>query len=619
MTEDTDNFTRLTWGDLEEWAGAKTLSRGRRYQQEGRVRDLARLPDGDLIAWVAGTERYATTVSADGESIESRCTCPVGVSCKHAVAVVLEYIESVKNDLPIPAAAENDPRLRLIDADFRIASSPDPSLHLYLEELTKSELIDLIETLARLDPRVRSAIADRRSFATAGATPLVEELLAEIDSITDEDPWIEYSSHGIPDYSGVIMKMNALLSRGHFDEIIEIGEVLLRKGTRQIEMVDDEGETTDQITAGMDIVFAALAASSRPAHEKILYAIDAELEDEYGVCEGAGIVLGEDHPGEEWSIAADRLLRRLKGGDRPEAADDYISKYRRRHLVSMAVMALDKASRHDDATDLQVREAMRTGGYPEVVARLLSEGQQDEALQWILKGIAETEEDEPGIADRLRDTLLDIRRKEGDWPAVAAIRAEEFFRKPTHRAFRDLEEASIHAGVRDEVRDAAMHYLITGKRPPAGESVILGVLPDTGIKVQPQPWKTAAPITETLIEIAIAEKNPDEVLRWYDQWEEDGVSRYLEHNLEDRVADAVVGAYPERAFTIWKKRAERLIGEVRPQSYETSLRYLRKLQSHMPPPEWEKYRDELRRTHARKRRFLEVLDRVEDRQIIKDI
>lgn len=617
MTEEPDNFTRLTWGDLEEWAGPNTLSRGRRYQQEGRVRDLALLPGGDLIAWVAGTERYATTVTADGESIESWCTCPVGESCKHAVAVVLEYIESVKNDLTIPAAAGNDPRLRLIDPDLRIASSPDPSLRLYLEGLTKDELIDFIETLSGIDPRIRSAIDDRRSVATAGATPLVGELLAEIDTITDEDPWIEYSSHGIPDYSRVIMKMDALLSMGHTDEIIDIGETLLRKGTRQIEMVDDEGETSDQIAACMDVVFAALAASRRPAHEKILYAIRAELEDEYGVCEGAGMVLAEDHPREEWSIAADRLLGQLKGAGRPE--DDFTSKYQRRCLVDMAVMTLDKAGRRDEAMDLQMREAGRTGGYAEVVARLLSEGQQGEALQWILKGIAATEANEPGIADRLRDTLLEIREKEGDWPAVAAIRAEGFFRKPTYQTFRDLEEASIHAGVRDEVRDAAMHYLITGKRPPAGDSVIPGVLPDTGIKVRPQPRETTAPITETLIEIAIAEERPDEVLRWYDRWEEDGVARYLKHNLEDRIADAVAGAYPERAFAIWKKRAERLINEVRPQSYEVSLQYLRKLQSHMPPPEWEEYRDELRRKHARKKRFLEVLDRVEDRQIIKDI
>ena len=614
MIEEPDNFTRLTWGDLEEWAGAKTLSRGRRYQQEGRVRDLACLPGGDLIAWVAGTERYATTVTTDGESIESWCTCPVGESCKHAVAVVLEYIESVKNSLPIPAATESDPRLRLINSDFSIVSSPDPSLHIYLEELTKDELIDLIETLARLDPRARSMIDDQRSFATADTTPLVEELLAEIDSITGEETWFEHLSHGIPDYSRVILKMNALLSKGCFDEITEIGEVLLRKGTQQIEMVDDEGETIDQITACMDIVFAALAASNRPAHEKILYAIEAELDDEYGICEGAGMVLAGDHPREEWSIAADRLLRQLV-----DMTDGFTSKYQRRCLVDMAVMALDKAGRRDEAMDLQIKEAVRTGGYMEVVTRLLNEGRQDEAIGWILKGIAATEVNDPCIAGRLRDTLTKIREKEGDWPTVAAIRADAFFRDPTYQTFIALEKASRRAGVRDEVRDVAMHYLITGKRPPAGEGVIPGVLPDTGIKVRSRPREIAAPATGILIEIAIAEERPDEVLLWYDHWEEDGVTRYLKHNLDDRIADAVAGAYPARAFAIWKEKAERLINEVRPQSYEASLYYLRKLQSHMPPREWEEYRDELRHTHARKRRFLEVLDRVEDRRIIKDI
>ena len=97
------------------------------------------------------------------------------------------------------------------------------------------------------------------------------------------------------------------------------------------------------------------------------------------------------------------------------------------------------------------------------------------------------------------------------------------------------------------------------------------------------------------------------------------IERYLRDNLEDRVADAVVDAYPERAIGIWKKKAERLIAETRPQSYEESLRYLRRLRSYMPPPEWEEYREELRRKHVRKRRFLEVLDRVGDRRIISSI
>ncbi|NMC89758.1 MAG: hypothetical protein GYA64_09090, partial [Methanomicrobiales archaeon] len=117
----------------------------------------------------------------------------------------------------------------------------------------------------------------------------------------------------------------------------------------------------------------------------------------------------------------------------------------------------------------------------------------------------------------------------------------------------------------------------------------------------------------------IAEEAPDEILRWYDQWEEDQIDRYLGPNLEDRVADAIADTHLERAIAIWKKKAEKFIARVQVQAYEASLRYLRRLQSHMPPEEWEKYREDLRRTHARKRRFLEVLDRVEDRRIIEDI
>lgn len=606
-------FTRLTWGDLEEWAGAKTLSRGRRYQEEGRVQDLARLPGGgDLIAWVTGTRRYATAVSMDDEFIESWCTCPVGVSCKHAVAVVLEYLESVKDNRLTPIASAGDPRLQMLSMESA-PPSPDLPLRSYLEGLTKDELINLLETLSLYNPDVRTAIDDRRSIAKDGAGPLAVALLSEIDAIADEEPWGECWGHGIPDYSTVQERMGALISMGHVDEVALAGKVLLQKGTRQIETVNDEGETFDQIAACMDMVFSALAASSWPGHKKILYVIEAELEDEYDLCRDAWRVLEEDFPKEEWDIAADQLLKRLKETPSAGDFDNFTSKYRRRRLVTMAVMALDRAGRQDEATGLQISEAGRTDAYPAVVIRLLNEGQRDEALEWIYRGIAEIGEEAPGIAKRLRAILRDTWEQEGNWPGVAAIYAEAFLYDPTYRAFEELEEAAHRAGVYDEVRGAAMHYLITG------EDTISGILPDTGMKGRKPRWKIAIPVTDTLIEIAIAEEAPDEILRWYDQWEEDQIDRYLGPNLEDRVADAIADTHLERAIAIWKKKAEKFIARVQVQAYEASLRYLRRLQSHMPPEEWEKYREDLRRKHARKRRFLEVLDRVEDRRIIEDI
>ena len=60
-----DPFTNLTWDDLNEWAGSKIVTRGRSYQRQGRVSALAVTTDSALIAWVDGSERYATKVAMD--------------------------------------------------------------------------------------------------------------------------------------------------------------------------------------------------------------------------------------------------------------------------------------------------------------------------------------------------------------------------------------------------------------------------------------------------------------------------------------------------------------------------------------------------------------------------
>ena len=72
-----DQFADLTWNHLEEWAGGKIVSRGKNYQRQGRVRDLAVTEDDGLMAWVDGTERYATRVVMDDDGLpDSICTCP---------------------------------------------------------------------------------------------------------------------------------------------------------------------------------------------------------------------------------------------------------------------------------------------------------------------------------------------------------------------------------------------------------------------------------------------------------------------------------------------------------------------------------------------------------------
>jgi len=82
-----DKFSRLTWNDIDGWTSGNIISRGRTYQRQGRVFDLVVTTDGGLIAWVEGSERYATKVvmNTDGQ-LDSICTCPYRFDCKHGVA-----------------------------------------------------------------------------------------------------------------------------------------------------------------------------------------------------------------------------------------------------------------------------------------------------------------------------------------------------------------------------------------------------------------------------------------------------------------------------------------------------------------------------------------------------
>src|SRR6185437_7222953 len=55
-------WTALSWDDLAEWAGSRSVERGRAYQKQRRVHDLVISADGRLLATVTGGARYAVTV-----------------------------------------------------------------------------------------------------------------------------------------------------------------------------------------------------------------------------------------------------------------------------------------------------------------------------------------------------------------------------------------------------------------------------------------------------------------------------------------------------------------------------------------------------------------------------
>jgi len=628
-------FKHVSWAVLEDWAGATIAARGQSYQRSHRVADLARTPEGEIVAWVQGTHRYATLVDWDEQGLRSACTCPYEDTCKHAVAVVLAYREQLDQRREVPTVADTDPRLILLEDDADgwdkedwdeedeedEVPAPPPTespLRAFLEQQTNAQLIEMLEELAGRFPAVRDALEARRKLAAGTAAELVRDVRRLIATTSAEPGWRnEWDGEGsTPDYAPVRDRLELLLRRGYADEVVSLGETLLKAGTDQVEESHDQGETAEEVASCMDVVFRALVQSSRTPSAKLLWAIETVLRDEYDLCSGVDVVWTQPYTAEDWRQVADALGERLSGlpvtGDRA----DFSRTYARGRLSSWAITALQRAGREADVIALAEREADLNGDYVRLVKLLIAAGRTAEAEQWITRGIEALGQTQLGTVRELRDTLRDLREQAGDWSGVAAMRAEEFFEHPSMAGLLQLRATTERAGVWPAVRANVLHYLETGEPPEetarvAGDRQIPAwPLLATGLPRHTQRWPAQFPKIGLLIEIAAHERQPGQVLHWYDR-RPPGVGGRSDID-ESLVADAVADAYPERAIAIWKKLAEAQIAQTQPRAYEVAVSYLRKLRDLLArlgrSDEWRRYVTELRQTNGRKRRLVEMLD-----------
>jgi len=638
-----DPFNALTWDELQEWAGAVIVSRGQRYQRSRQVQGLARTSSGGLVAWVLGSHRYATRVETEDDKLVAVCTCPYEGVCKHAVALVLEYLEQAKCNRAIPTVAEQDQRLQLLghdgdeeewdgkdeqdatDEEFmpvperparKAAKAATVAWLSFLEQQSQPQLLALLKDVAHRYPDVRRFLRDWHHLSAGAMPKLVKNLRAEIAALSAEPGWHHHwnGEGSIPDYSRVRNCLKALLAQRHADAVVEVGAQLLEAGTRQVEMSDDEGETAEEIASCLDIVFQALPQSSRTPAEQMRWAVEADLTDEYELCRGAKSFWDQSHPVEAWNGLAEQLALRLTQDGPHKAQDEFSENFRRDRLSNWLILALDRAGRREEIIPLCRQEAEKTGSYLRLVEHLTKAEQWEEVAEWIRTGIVATEKRWPGIAAQLRTAFREMREQQQDWHSAAALRADEFFLEPSVQTFQALEKAAQRAGVGAEVRAAARQYLETGARPQPRTQ--LWPLSASELKTTTGCLPIQPPMTNILIDIAIAENRPDEVLRWYDRRTPRPRGRFM----EDRIAEAVVAMYPERAVAIWKQLAEEQISLTKPKAYEAASDHLRKvgrvLKRQGQEQDWQGYLAALRRAHERKRRLVEMLDMLSGRRIV---
>jgi uncharacterized Zn finger protein len=667
---DPNPLWNFTWSDLDAWVGAKTLARGRQYQREHRVENLAHASSGELVAWVAGTERYATAVAARGGTFKSWCTCPVGTSCKHAVAVVLEYLESLKNNVPVRTLADNDPRILIFarsmpgsKTDLPFAKVPEQKtlfgisgpmkirgdlsaeevLHAHFDGLTKSDLVDLLDKICRESPDIGQGILARNTLASADPEAILESLRADIAALAHDEgkvPWNRRSA--VPDYSTLNDRMEVLLSFGFADAVLRCGQDLLRFANAEIEEMgengddrydgynDDDDEESDdfsgEVSECIKTVFLALDRSTLPAHERMMYVADLEFDDDYSLCPQDHLFWNGPFMENDWSRFADLLISRIEADQSGEVSEDNFPIYPSEDVNSKLLFAFNAANRSDDAIRYCIDTAGKPGYSTSLVRYLIHMKRYKDAQQWIEQEIQQQHE-QYGKAGELRILLCELWEQEEDWLHIAGMRAEEFLSSPSIQRYRELKTASERAGVWWEVSEEILDFLALDKKPVSCVSqsvdgeMILKILPRSGVISLKPERKIPAPAFELLIAIAIEEKDHYEVLVWYDLYLTGKPTHFLPTVLVEGIADTIAEKFPDRATDMRKNIAEVYLKEARPKSYELAMVQIRKIKETLKRqnllPEWELYLSEIKKNHSRRKLFLDMLVILDERPIVK--
>ncbi len=644
-----DSYADLTWEDLEHWAGTTIVSRGRTYQRNSSVSDLGITPEGALIAYVLGSARYVTQVAIQDGDLTSECTCPYWTTCKHAVAVVLEYLMCLKNDVAVPQIPQTDPRLDLLqetetpaeehwnpELGMWVDTEEQPAvehqkntgpLSAYLKKQTKAQLVELLDELIRAFPDVREFLEDRRNVRSGNASTLLKAIRREIADIREPD-WDDYNYRGYQsaNFDRLPAYLHALLQEGQADEIVYLGKDLIGAVTFAVEMYDREGEMIDKVRPSIEIVIQALALSSLSSSEQLAWVVDIALADDYDLCTDALETFWNDRQKKsDWSELANELQKRLNNIPVSNDADDDISTYRRDQLGRWLISALECAGRENEILPLCEQEAEITGDYERLIDRLIAENRFEDAENWCHRAIANTDPNHPGTLSTLKDRLRIIREKTGDLLGAAAFHANNFFRRPSLLTFQELCKSAQKAKVGPAVEAWARYFLETGHLPRTkgrkrkGEPDDKWPLPSTGFHEDIRPLE--GPVTHTLIEIAIAEKEIETVLKWYDL--ETSRTEYRLGHIPAwslQIAEMVKEKYPDRTIEIWKEMAESEISRVEVSGYREAGTYLREVRDTLKrlnkEDEWEAYLSELRNENKRRPRCLEVLDGLAGKRII---
>ncbi|MFT5326338.1 MAG: putative Zn finger protein [Planctomycetaceae bacterium] len=508
----------------------------------------------------------------------------------------------------------------------------------FLSTKSKDDLVSSIMQVCRADAKLRQTYVDRIMLETGDHAAMIREAQKELRSVTSEDAWYNsWEGHGsLSDYTRLRSQLQSLVDAEQFDAVVELGRELIERGMQQVEQSQDEGETAEEIMSTLSIVAEAIVPCSMTDVDRILFVIDSFMQDGYDLCDSFSHVLDRRFPESAWADVAEKLKSRLPShgtSEKDQATVEFHRSYQRERLTGWIIEALESSGDETAATDFCIEEATKSGTYQRAVDRLIALKRYDEAKELASQGLENTAPTYAGLINRLQDSLATIAARSKDHSVAAAIAAERFVRHPAVSSLQDLLKVAKKAKCEAATKTVAMNFLETGKRPEFAEaSKTRANKAKKAAKPQVDHWPFPAPPRaidsssrldhgharkpsphfDVLIQLSIKQRDPESVLRWYDELQASGVrNRFHLNRFETEVADAVSSTHPDRAVELYCAEADRLAAKTNTKLYPQSVSLLKKarnvLQSQKREHEFEVILTTFHDRHHRKRRLVELL------------
>ncbi len=642
----------LTWDELVAWSDSRSVERGKKYVSD--VDAPHELPDGGVIAVVHGTHAYYTKLSVGvNGKFRGVCSCPVGLRCKHCVALALVAAKQLKDGKTFPVAdmasrkwkdaaagfedfeddlGDEEPGDDFDDEDLEgeshgasSSSGANPSsvksadvVDAHVASLDKTELRALVEELLAHCPDVRPYLKHKLDVARSSTSDIVRRAREAIKDASANyyDRWDRYGGHDEPpDYSLVREYFEILAKANDVRSLMELGDLLKRRANEQVECShDDEGDIGYEVAPCMDIVAKAVMHSDMSAVAKVKWEDEIRSGDEFCVLDGMEVSYRTSLRAskKDWGAIADYLLKK-----KPAAEE---SAWRWREDRTRACEALERAGRVQEAVALLERETMNDAVvYGELADLLLRLGRRGEAAEWCRKGlVAQNGKDDWRVCDDLRKKLREMAAQDGDWKTVAAYDLDSYLDHLRIEDYRQLKASCAKVKCWTAVREALLAYLESGKA-----ALLEGKkwpLPQTGTR---PPFKQEN-AGRALLEIALEEKRAKDVWTLYERMElrareTASVSKYAclcspYSELAWRVADAIARELPEKALEVWKVKIQANLPSANENCYQTICRALEKMRPVMRKlgrmADWLRLVEGLRTEYKRRRNFVAMLDKL---------